>query len=132
MKNIDLAKKIESAETWDKEDCAVLCAATGLKDEWNAADGDAFENVVFEAIARTYVEDIDGGKRLSIDNGASYIDADDEDSLRSAIEAIGMNAIASMMDDETRERAAAELAPCSDVTFIRYYLKTAAENLIIG
>lgn len=36
------------------------------------------------------------------------------------------------MDNETRERVHAELAPCTEQVFLRRYLELAPEDLIIG
>jgi len=44
-----LAKKISSSDEWILEDCRELCEMAGLEDEWEAADGDTFESVVYKA-----------------------------------------------------------------------------------
>ena len=64
--------------------------------------------------------------RISIDNGTNWI------SPESAIEEIGLDTIVNYMDDDTREDAHAELAPCTDLEFLTRYLEIAPEDLIIG
>ena len=57
MRNIDeIVNKIKNADTWDFEACAELCAAAGLSEDWENADGDTFENVVYRAAAILNVE----------------------------------------------------------------------------
>lgn len=45
------AKRIREAHDWEacESECAELCEAAGLLDEWAEADGDAFESVVGKA-----------------------------------------------------------------------------------
>ena len=64
--------------------------------------------------------------RISIDNGMSYVGADE------AVRGMDWDAIVQMMDDETRESVAEELAPCTEVEFLSRYLELADEDLIIG
>lgn len=47
---IALAKKIDSAQEWDMDDCKALCEALDMGDEWEAADGETFEAVVEKAV----------------------------------------------------------------------------------
>ena len=57
MKDInELASEIRSMDTWDMELLAELCDAAGMRDEWEAADGEAFESVAFEAAKKLGVE----------------------------------------------------------------------------
>ena len=65
-------------------------------------------------------------KKISIDNGTTYIEPAE------ALEAIGMDAIVNVMDDDLRESVHADLAPCSDLEFLTAYLDRAEEDLIIG
>ena len=37
------------SDEWNPEDCRRLCELAGIEDEWNAADGETFEQVVFKA-----------------------------------------------------------------------------------
>lgn len=57
MKDINkLASEIRSMDTWDTELLAELCDAAGMRDEWEAADGETFEAVAFEAAKKLGVE----------------------------------------------------------------------------
>ena len=47
---IALAKKIDSAQEWDMDDCKALCEALDMGDEWDAADGETFESVIEKAV----------------------------------------------------------------------------------
>lgn len=65
-------------------------------------------------------------KLISIDNGTTHTTPDE------AIKAVGMDTIVNYMDDDTRAAVHSELAPCSDLEFLRRYLELAADDLIIG
>lgn len=65
-------------------------------------------------------------KKISIDNGRSYV------TPAEAIYAMSWDAIASMMDDDTREAVHRDLAPCTEAEFLAAYLERATDNLIIG
>lgn len=65
-------------------------------------------------------------KRISIDNGHSYI------TPAEALEEISLDTMVEYMDDNTREIVHNELAPCTDVAFLRRYLVLAPSDLIIG
>lgn len=52
----ELALEINSRDTWDGDLLAQLCELAGLEEEWEAADGDTFENVVYQAAERLGVE----------------------------------------------------------------------------
>lgn len=69
---------------------------------------------------------------LSIDNGATYIEADDEDALQSAIDTIGWDEIVSHMDDDAREKAHNDVPPCTELEYLKHYLKIAPYDLVIG
>lgn len=45
----EIAMKIREADTWDANDCRELCDLAGIADEWDAADGETFEGVVYKA-----------------------------------------------------------------------------------
>lgn len=49
MTNIELAKKIAEADQWIEEDIVELIERAGLKDEYEAADGETFESVIYKA-----------------------------------------------------------------------------------
>lgn len=65
-------------------------------------------------------------KEFRINNGVSHT------TVKEAIETVGMDVIAMMMDDEIREQVANEIAPCTDEEFVTEYLCRANEDLIIG
>lgn len=52
----ELAAKIAAADTWNESDCKKLCELAGMIDEWNAADGETFETVVYKAAEKLGVE----------------------------------------------------------------------------
>lgn len=52
----EIAERIRREDTWNAEACGELCRLAGLEDEWEAADGDTFEAVVFKAAERLGVE----------------------------------------------------------------------------
>ena len=56
MTNNELAKKISEATEWIEEDIIELVERAGLKDEYEAADGETFESVVYKAAELLGVE----------------------------------------------------------------------------
>ena len=64
--------------------------------------------------------------QISIDNGATYT------TPSMALEEVSLDTMANYMDDSTREAVHAELAPCSDIEFLKRYLEIAPDDLIIG
>lgn len=74
--------------------------------------------------------------RINLSNGSKsywFVAADADAALKCAEDnGISFDAIAAVMDDDTREMVAFDVAPCSDVEFLREYLKRAEEDLIIG
>ena len=65
-------------------------------------------------------------KRISIDNGASFVTAAE------AVQGASWDAITALMDVDTMEKVNAELAPCTEEEFLSRYLEIAQEDLIIG
>ena len=65
-------------------------------------------------------------KRISIDNGRNFV------SPGEALERISLEIIAHYMDDDDRERAHLEVAPCTDLEFLTHYLEIAKDDVIIG
>lgn len=45
----ELVAKINSSDEWDLSSLAELCELAGLEEEWNAADGESFEEVAYKA-----------------------------------------------------------------------------------
>ena len=68
--------------------------------------------------------------KISLDNGHTYITA--QEAMPAIAERGLWDAIANVMDDDTREAIAADLAPCSELEFLTRYLEQAPANLIIG
>lgn len=52
----ELEEKISSSDEWDMDLLKELCRRAGMEDEWDAADGDTFEEVALEAAGRLGVE----------------------------------------------------------------------------
>lgn len=69
---------------------------------------------------------------LSIDNGATYIEADDDDALQNAIDTIGWDEIVSHMDDDAREQAHSDVSPCTELEYLKHYLDIAPCDIVIG
>lgn len=44
-----IAERIRTADEWNADDCRDLCELAGLGKEWEEADGETFESVVFKA-----------------------------------------------------------------------------------
>lgn len=67
-------------------------------------------------------------RNISVNNGTSYC------TVKEAIEAVGMDEIVSMMDDEIREELANDWQGEEDdyEGFVTEYLRRASEDLIIG
>lgn len=51
-----IAERIRSKDYWDMDSCIELCELAGLEEEFNNADGETFESVLFEAAERLGVE----------------------------------------------------------------------------
>lgn len=65
-------------------------------------------------------------KRISTDNGATYITPEE------ALNEMDLRTMGMIMDKETMETVHAELAPCTDEEFLTKYLEIATYDLIIG
>ena len=65
-------------------------------------------------------------KKISINNGNTFVTPEE------AIHEMDWDTIVSHMDDHTREKTHGEMAPCSDVEFLKKYLENATDDLIIG
>ncbi len=67
---------------------------------------------------------------ISIDNGLTYKTAEEAYPL---IAENGLwDAVANLMDDDTRERVHSELAPCAERDFLARYLELAPSDLVVG
>lgn len=51
-----VAARIRGTDEWELSDCAALCEMAGMGAEWEDADGDNFEAVVFAAASKLGVE----------------------------------------------------------------------------
>lgn len=59
MKNYEaeqIAERIRTADEWNADDCRDLCELAGLEKEWEEADGETFESVVYRAAEILEVE----------------------------------------------------------------------------
>lgn len=64
--------------------------------------------------------------KISIDNGRSWCEPEE------ALEKFDIDTLAFYMDDDAREQVHAELAPCTDLEFLKRYLEIAPYDYIIG
>ena len=54
---IKVAERIrEWINEWDADDCRQLCKFAGMEDEWDKADGETFESVIWDAVDRLGVD----------------------------------------------------------------------------
>lgn len=52
----ELAQEIKAKDEWDFDQLAELCELAGMSEEWEAADGETFEQVAFKAAEKLGVE----------------------------------------------------------------------------
>ena len=52
----EVAEELRNSGEWIPEPCEELCELAGLADEWEEADGESFEAVLFKAAAALGVE----------------------------------------------------------------------------
>lgn len=69
-------------------------------------------------------------KEISLDNAATFLTA--EEAMPEIIARNLWDIIVYRMDDDTREAVHADLAPCTNLEFLKEYLRRAPHNLIIG
>lgn len=127
---IALAKKIDNAQDWDMDDCRALCEALDMGDEWEAADGETWESVVEKAVEIALKDS--KPVYLSVDNGVSYIAADEDDELQAAIDKVSFGEIVSFMDDDARDKTRYDVSPCTELEYLKHYLEIAPYDLVIG
>lgn len=51
-----IAEALRSADIWDADLARALCALAGMTPAWEAADGDSFERVVYQAAEKLGVD----------------------------------------------------------------------------
>lgn len=72
-------------------------------------------------------------RKISLDNGFTFLTADEAlKEMQSERCSVTWDALVNLMDDDTREAVAYELAPCSESEFLARYLEVAADDLIVG
>lgn len=69
-------------------------------------------------------------KLVSINNGKTFETA--AEAMPEIMARVLWNALVNVMDDDTREEVAAELAPCTEKEFLERYLAMAPADLVIG
>ena len=52
----EIAADIRGLSAWDEALLSEICDVAGMRDEWNAADGETFETIAFEAAEKLGVE----------------------------------------------------------------------------
>ena len=52
----ELAEEISSSQEWDLDQLRALCELADMETEWEAADGETFEQVAFQAAEKLGVE----------------------------------------------------------------------------
>lgn len=70
-------------------------------------------------------------RSISLDNGNTYYSIDDLTDIAPEIDKY-WRALEVMMDDDTREAVIWDMAPCSNLDFLREYLTRATDDLILG
>jgi hypothetical protein len=69
-------------------------------------------------------------KEISLDNGHTFLTAEE---AMPEIEEKGLwDVVAEYMEDDAREEANREIAPCTELEFLKKYLEAATEDLVIG
>lgn len=56
MEIVKVADRIKNSDTWNDEDCRTLCGFADMEDEWDEAQADYFEDVMYEAAEKLGVE----------------------------------------------------------------------------
>ena len=56
MENTKEMIKIQGGNEWEMEACAELCEMAGMSEEWEAADSDTFESVVYAAAEKLGIQ----------------------------------------------------------------------------
>ena len=56
MENAKEMIKTQSGNEWEMEACVELCEMAGMSEEWEAADSDTFESVVYAAAEKLGIQ----------------------------------------------------------------------------
>ena len=56
MEIVKVADRIKNSDTWDDEDCRTLCGFADMEQEWDDAEAEDFEQVMYQAADRLGVE----------------------------------------------------------------------------
>ena len=53
---IAVADRIKNSDTWNDEDCRTLCGFADMEQDWDEADAEEFEQVIYQAAEKLGVE----------------------------------------------------------------------------
>ena len=53
---VKVADRIKNSDTWNDEDCRTLCGFADMEQEWDEADAEEFEQVMYQAAEKLGVE----------------------------------------------------------------------------
>ena len=56
MEIVKVADRIKNSDTWNDEDCRTLCGFADMEQDWDEADAEEFEQVMYQAADRLGVE----------------------------------------------------------------------------
>lgn len=77
-------------------------------------------------------EEMDMSKMVSLDNGFTFLAAAEALEEMASERCFNWDVLVNMMEDDAREAAADELAPCTELEFLTRYLELAEDDLVIG
>lgn len=88
------------------------------------------EDGIVDLDTSEFVTDLLTEKQISLDNGIHFMTAEE---AMPEIEEKGLwDVVAEYMEDDAREEANREIAPCTELEFLKKYLEIATEDLVIG
>ena len=56
MEIVKVADRIKNSDTWNDEDCRTLCGFADMEQDWDEADAEEFEQVIYQAAEKLGVE----------------------------------------------------------------------------
>ena len=56
MEIVKVADRIKNSDTWNDEDCRTLCGFADMEQDWDEADAEEFEQVMYQAAEKLGVE----------------------------------------------------------------------------